>query len=420
MTIAIKPKQLKGTLTAPPSKSIAHRAIICAALAKGISHITNIQYSDDILATIEAMKTMGAIIEEADDGLMIDGTNVLTTHDITIDADESGSTLRFLMPVSLIAANSVRWIGQGRLSERPLNAYYDIFDEQGIIYESSKGILDLLIKGQLQPGTFVIPGNVSSQYISGLLFALPLLDGESIITITSPLQSSAYVDLTIDMLKRFGVTIINHDYRQLIIKGHQSYQSHDERIEADYSQAAFYLVADVLGSDVVVKGLNSESKQGDRVIIDFLEAMGATVAQTDESISLKAEQLKAIEIDASQCPDLMPVMAVACAYASGTSRIINASRLRLKECDRLHAMKQMLENVGIEVREMDDSLTITGGRVTSGFVKTYHDHRMAMAAAILATRASGDVVIDDEACVKKSYPEFFEDFKRLEGEYYER
>ncbi|MBO6046897.1 MAG: 3-phosphoshikimate 1-carboxyvinyltransferase, partial [Erysipelotrichaceae bacterium] len=201
--------------------------------------------------------------------------------------------------------------------------------------------------------------------------------------------------------------------------GQQHYHPHDERIEADYSQAAFYLVADTLGSEVTLRDLNPHSKQGDCAILDFLVSMGASWSFNEEGLIIKADELNAIDIDASQQPDLMPVMSVACAYAKGVSHIYNARRLRLKECDRLEAIAKMLKKAGIEVEETEDSLTITGGQVRGCHVTTMHDHRMAMSAAVLALKAEGNIVIDDYECVKKSYPDFFLHYKKLGGNTHE-
>lgn len=419
--ITITPKKLHGTIQVPPSKSLAHRAIICASLAPGMSRISGIDYSEDIEATIEGMKALGAIIKQEGDTLIIDGSLTLGLGRVQIDAHESGSTLRFLIPLSVVNFSRVRFIGKGKLGQRPLDVYYDIFDKQNIAYlKKDAEHLDLLLNGELHSDIFEVPGNVSSQFISGLLFTLPLLKGDSIIKITTPLESKGYIDLTLDMLERFGIEVINHDYQAFQVRGGQNYKPCNYDVEADFSQAAFYLVADLLGSDITLTNLNMHSSQGDRAILDIMKQMGGEIVETKEGIKVVCDEIKPATIDASQCPDLMPVVSVACALAHGTSHIVNAGRLRIKECDRLHASVEVLKETGIDAIEEEESMTIIGKpQFKSAHVSSYNDHRMCMAEAILSTCADGEIVIDDKDCVKKSYPGFFEDFTSLGGEYHE-
>ncbi|MCD7950527.1 MAG: 3-phosphoshikimate 1-carboxyvinyltransferase [Erysipelotrichaceae bacterium] len=416
MAIVITPHKLSGTVTVPPSKSMAHRAIICASLAKGKSTITNVEYSKDIIATISAMKALGTTIIEKEDSLIIDGSTTYTNNEYEINCFESGSTLRFMIPVSLVHHAKVHLRGEGRLGQRPLNVFYDIFDKQNIHYTYQENILDLNIEGQLLPDTFMIPGDVSSQFISGLLFALPLLDKDSKIIMTSSLQSKGYIDLTLQMLKQFHIKIINHDYQEFIIPGNQEYMSHDYRVEADFSQAAFYLVAGALGNDVVLKDLNLDSYQGDKVVIDMLNHMGAQLIECQDGYQMKSERLYATVIDGSQCPDIIPIMAIACALAHGTSLIQNIGRLRIKECDRLKATVEVIHALGGNAKEYEDSMEIIGCcHLKGGAVYSYNDHRMAMMEAIASTRCQRSVVMDNKDCVSKSYPSFWEDFKMLGG-----
>lgn len=414
--IKITPTQLNGTVAIPPSKSMAHRAIICAALAKGKSRIDHIEYSQDILATITAMQALGAQIETFEDYLFIDGTATGSQRECQIDCKESGSTLRFMVPVSLIHENHVRFIGEGNLGKRPLNVFYDIFDEQEISYQYQNGILDLMIQGQLKAGEFKVPGNVSSQFISGLLFALPLLEGNSKIIITSKLESIGYIDLTLQMLENFGIVITHDHYQEFHITGRQSYKAHDYYVEADYSQAAFYLVAGALGNSVALKGLNLDSLQGDKEAIDILKRMGATLTKEADLIKVEAKQLKATTIDGSQCPDVIPVLALAASLAEGTTIIEHAERLRIKECDRLAAVASELTKLGAKITETTDGLIIEGvSQLQGGQVSAWADHRIAMTLAIASTCAQTEVIIDNKECVKKSYPSFWQDFEQLGG-----
>ena len=253
----INPGKLKGKVKIPPSKSMAHRAVICAALGNGISKIRNIDYSDDIIATINAMRALGAVIEEKEGYLEIKGLNypenyVNREYERVVDCNESGSTLRFIVPISLAFEGVTRFVGRGNLGKRPLDTYYDIFDKQGIEYTYKKDVLDLVVKGLLKPGEFEVKGNISSQFITGLFFTLPLLNGDSKVIITTELESKGYIDLTLSALKDFGIEIINKDYKEFIIKGNQTYESRDYTVEGDYSQGAFFLCADALGSEVNV------------------------------------------------------------------------------------------------------------------------------------------------------------------------
>lgn len=418
--LTIKPKKIEGTVAIPPSKSMAHRAIICASLAKGKSVIDHIDFSDDMIATIEGMRALGAIIERKEHALIIDGTHTFTTGEAVIDCNESGSTVRFLVPVSIARTNKVRFIGKGNLGKRPLDVFYEIFDRQGIKYDFTEGELNLQIEGVIKPEVYEVPGNISSQFITGLLFTLPLLEGDSKIIITTELESKGYIDLTLQMLKRFGITIYNvdGDYNIFEIPGNQQYVPTYYTVEGDYSQAAFYFVAGALGNAVSGTLLQPDSAQGDKACIPILEAMGAQYTFEEGTMSFGGETLKGIVVDAKQCPDIIPVVTVALALSEGESHVINGSRLRIKECDRLHAIAEELNKLGAKIIEHEDSLTIKGVQnLKGGTVHSHHDHRIAMSMAIASTRCTEPVEIIAPECVSKSYPGFWEDFKALGGDY---
>lgn len=412
----ISPNKLKGTVVIPPSKSIGHRAIICASLAKGVSTLSNIGKSEDIDATMEAMKTLGAKIEREGDQLKIDGSKTLVDigHQ-TIDCNESGSTLRFFIPL-VLHCEKTTFIGSKRLGQRPLDLYYSLFDQSGIQYETSSEGLPLTIHGGKLKNEIEISGNVSSQFITGLLFTLPMFSHDSQIRITTPLESKGYVDLTIDVMKAFGVSIEHHNYETFFIKGGQTYLPKDFYCEGDFSQAAFYLVAGVLGNDVQCKGLQANSKQGDKEILSIIEKMGGKIIITNDTITAIPSQTEGITIDASQIPDLVPILTVLGALSKGKTEIINAGRLRIKESDRLAAITEQINRLGGKVTEQPDGLIIEAveslkGAVTHGC----NDHRIAMSVAIAATRAENEIILEDSECVKKSYPNFWEDYKALGG-----
>ena len=408
--VIITPSKLRGSVKIPPSKSMAHRAIICASLSKGESVISNIDFSEDIIATMEGMKSLGANIKVEKDKLIINGENILKDSNYKfIDCNESGSTLRFLVPISLI--------GRGNLGKRPLKTYYEIFEEQEIKYSYEEENLDLNIEGSLKGGEFKVKGNISSQFISGLLFTLPLLKDDSKIIITTELESKGYIDLTLDMIEKFGVTIKNNNYREFLIKGNQSYKPMNYKVEGDYSQAAFYFSAGALGSEINCLDLDLSSYQGDKECIEILEGMGARLIKNqEESLSIIHGDLNGTIIDASQCPDIIPVLTVVAALSKGETSIINGERLRIKECDRLNAICTELNKLGADIKELKDGLIINGVKeLIGGEVYSHKDHRIAMSLAIASTRCKEEVIIREPDCVKKSYPGFWEDFKSLSG-----
>ena len=423
--LKINPSKLKGEVKIPPSKSMAHRAIICAALSDGLCIIENIDYSDDIIATIDAMNSLGAKIVKHKDHIKVIGvygSDEKAQETRVIDCNESGSTLRFLVPISLLFRGSSKFIGRGNLGKRPLTTYYNIFEKQGIKYSYEEDNLNLVINGELKPGTFEVEGNVSSQFITGLLFTLPLLKEDSKIIITTEMESRGYIDLTLRAMSDFGIEIINNNYREIIIKGNQKYNARNYRVEGDYSQAAFFLCADSLGNDVLCKDLDLNSLQGDKEVIDILERMNVVFNANDIGVKGTTNgELTSTVIDGSQCPDIIPVLTSVAALTKGTTEIINAGRLRIKECDRLAAVTSELNKLGAKIIEKEDGLVVTGVEKLQGGVDvwSHKDHRIAMTLAIASTRCEEPIVIKDYECIAKSYPNFFEDFKTLGGDVHE-
>lgn len=420
--IRIKPAMLKGTVSIPPSKSIAHRAVIAAALSGEDCTIENVAMSEDILATVRCMRELGAKcrVNSKSMTIKISGKKTYRPKDmITLDCGESGSTLRFLIPVALSRGVPVKFVGHGRLMQRPLTPYLNIFKERGISFAAGDNCI--ILNGSLKSGSYSIAGNVSSQFITGLLFALPALRGDSEILVSGELESKGYVDLTIDVLSKFGIKIDNYKYKLFRIRGGQKYKSCGEiKIEADYSQAAFFLVADAIGCSVECMNLNPDSLQGDKAIIDIIKSSGARIVKGPNGglMAKKTAVMHGITVDARDIPDLVPITAVLCSFLSGQSRIINAGRLRLKESDRLKSTASELSRLGVDIKAERDGLVINGRELLEANVcSSWNDHRIAMAVAIAACRAEGDVEITGAGkAVKKSYPDFFEVYDRLSGQ----
>ena len=403
-----------GDVRIPPSKSLAHRAVICAWLASRSaqreSMLSNLHDSDDIAATLAGVRALGANwIRQNGVVRMLPAQQ---TEDSVIDCNESGSTLRFLLPLAALEEKERIFTGRGRLMERPLDIYADLFAEAGVLFVREGDRIRL--KGPLKSGVYILPGDVSSQFVSGLLFALPMLAGDSEIRLTTELESRAYVDMTVDMMRRFGVSAEMPDAYTYRIAGGQRYRPAEYTVEADYSQAAFFLAAAALGRPVVCRGLSRESLQGDRAILEILAEMGANLQwRTDGSLAVSAERLRAVTVDARAIPDLMPPVAVLCSYCEGESRIVNAGRLRIKESDRLAALAKELTALGVRLEETVDSLTIQGAEsLPGGAVDAHGDHRIAMAMAVAAIGCTGEVRLTGAESVRKSYPNFWKDFEK--------
>jgi len=438
----IVPGSLSGEVVAPPSKSVAHRAIIVASLAEGVSNIYNVSYSDDILATINVLKKLGIKIIEKEDSLEITGvddwssfhygnmrsalTDIIEENGGEVfDCKESASTLRFLLPLLLIIRRAVGVTGSKRLFERPLDAYFEIFDKNNILYHEAEGYVGLYVSGRLDDFKYHVSGDVSSQFISGLLMSLPARDNASGISVNGEVQSKNYVELTEQIMRHFGYQIMKVDqknpedgYEYLLNSYHfASMSCNDLFIEGDYSQAAFFLSAAALGHKITVKGLYDESLQGDKQIIEILQKMGATVTDDGEALTVEVEnELIGTVIDASLIPDIIPILALVASVANGETRIINAKRLRIKECDRLKVTVDVLNKLGADITELDEGMIINGnpgGLVGGVTVDSHNDHRIAMMLAIAGTICKEPILIKNAQSVSKSYPNFFEVFDSL-------
>jgi 3-phosphoshikimate 1-carboxyvinyltransferase len=397
----------RGVVTPPPSKSLSHRAVICSALAGEGSEIKNLGRSDDIDATLNGVRALGLTGK----GL---GAPFGPDHVRIVDCGESGSTLRFLIPIAALDGLPAIFKGRGRLLDRPLDVYAEIFAAAGATFRREGD--GILVRGPLRSGSYSMTGGVSSQFVSGLLFALPLLPGDSEIRLSTPLESRGYADMTIDVMRRFGAEV-TAGKSAYAIRGGQRYRPASYMVEADYSQAAFFLAASALGCGVDIAGLDPNSIQGDRAILGILREMGAEIEwrgddDGDHVLSVRAGRMRPVIMDARETPDLVPPVAALCCFCDGTSRIVNAGRLRLKESDRLKALASELGKLGADVREDDDSLSIRGvGRLRGGCVEAWGDHRVAMAIAVAAIRCDGPVYLSGWESVGKSYPGFWRDFE---------
>ena len=423
MDIHITPGPLEGTLLIPPSKSITHRALVCAGLSGDTSTIDNVLLSEDIRATIGALTALGAAVEARDSDdypgrsvLTLRGRGVPEAKSRKIDCGESGSTLRFILPLCCLQEGDTVLSGRGRLPQRPLDQYITSFTRQGItVNRLGEDTLPLQVQGVLRPGTYEMPGHVSSQFITGLLFALPLLPGDSDIYITSPLESRAYVDMTISVMELFGITVDERQaYAHYHIPGGQSYQATTLAVEGDWSQAAFWMAAGALGGEIGIRGLDPRSLQPDREIARIL---APHMDYRDDTIMVRQGRVADFRADVSQCPDLAPVLSALASVSLGESQILNAARLRIKESDRLAAIAGELGKMGANITQSPASLRILGKPILTGArVRSWNDHRIAMALAAVSPRVDGEIIIEGAEAVNKSYPGFWDDFKMLGGE----
>ena len=449
MLARITPSPLKGTVPAIASKSMAHRLIICAALANGETHVTCNTTCADIEATVRCLTALGARIETVEDGFQVHPTMKSVEFGLlkalaggTLDCGESGSTLRFMLPVACALGAEATFVGQGRLGARPLSPLSDEIIAAGCDLQGLGGF-PLKTSGRMRPGTFVLPGNVSSQYISGLLLAAPLLAQPSCVQVTGLIESRPYINLTIQAMKAFGVEV---NVERIPAKNGTpevtnfrvssgSYRTPGSvAVEGDWSNAAFWLCAGAIGTDpITVEGVSLSSAQGDRNVLAALSRFGARIVRSTNAATVQSDKLAGFEMSAHDIPDLVPILSVTAACFQGAtftnirrlrlkesdrvaSVIRDCARLRIKESDRLVTTTRELTALGAQVRIAGDDLIIKGvDAFTGGEVDSHNDHRIAMMAAIAASRATGEVVIHGAEAVNKSYPDFFDHYRLLGG-----
>lgn len=395
MRVRIEKSTAHGSLQAPPSKSMAHRLLLAAGLCEGVSRVHGIADSQDVVATIDCLRALGADITVADGIATVKGRH--PTHFLsgaTLPCRESGSTLRFLIPIALLSEQETVFIGAERLFARPLSVYEQIASEQGLLFE--RGSCRLRVRGQLQAGAYSVAGNISSQFLTGLLYALPLLPEDSRISITTAVESRPYIDMTLRALAAFGVKAAWEDEQTLVIPGGQSYAPREVWVEGDWSNAAFPDALNLFGSSVVVEGLDESSLQGDRVYRTYF----AQLASGSPTLHI------------GNCPDLAPILfAVAAALHGGT--FTGTARLRIKESDRAAAMAEELSACGVTVTVEEDSVTVSpiGLHAPTRPLCGHNDHRIVMALSVLLSLLGGEIT--EAQAVRKSYPTFFADLKRL-------
>ena len=404
------------TVRIPPSKSLSHRALIVSALAEGRSEIIHPADNEDMKATIRCLRQFGAVIREEPDRCIVEGTGMRHRYDGSlIDCSESGSTLRFLIPVFAMTGKPCRFTGHGRLMDRPLDVYQDLFEQQSLPFEIKDRILHL--QGPLSPGEFTVRGDISSQFITGLLLTLPLLSNDSVIHITEPYESRSYAALTEDVLQDAG--IVFRDLGLTIeIPGGQKYRSRTYTVDGDDSQAAFFLcLACLTHQQADVLALRHDSHQPDHKIIDILRTMGAEIIEIDGGYRIIPHELHGCRIDLSDCPDLGPVLFALAASAEGTSVFVNAGRLRYKESDRISAMEAELRKLDCDISSDETTVTVHGGKPLHGTELDGHgDHRVVMSLSVLAASMQEPVSITGCEAADKSYPGFLEDLRSAGAE----
>ncbi len=412
--IKLFPGHIKGDIKIPPSKSLSHRALICASLCKGQSIISNVILSEDIITTINALKQLGAKFEITGDQVIVTGVKKPKYDNHPVFCNESGSTIRFLIPLFSLTNKEVTFTGTESLIRRPQTVYKKIFTHDQNKFEKHEN--RIVVKGSIKAREYIIDGNISSQFFSGLMFALPLLKEDSYIYYKGSLESKSYIDLTIEMLELYGIDVdeIENGY---FIEGNQQYKATDYRVEGDYSQAAFFLVGGILSGAVKLDDLNHESNQGDYEITNIIKQMKGKIIFTENGFVTEQSQTKGTTVDISNCPDLGPIIALLGAMSKGVTTLKNISRLRLKESDRVNSIVTTLVKLGVNVKVEDNQIIIYGRQKLKGGITldSFNDHRIAMMISIAALRCDKPITLTNSKAVNKSYPNFYEDYRSIGG-----
>ena len=417
MRVIVSPSAAKGSLSAPSSKSSMQRACAAALLHNGTTIIYNAGISNDDKAALNIIQHLGAKVKYDVDKIIIESKGFSAADNIEnklISCGESGLSFRMFAPIVALSSGTVILTGSGSLSSRPMKFFDEVFPQLKVNIESNNGFLPLHITGPLQPVNISIDGSLSSQFLTGLLFAFGAAAKEEVTINVNDLKSGPYIDLTLNVMRRFGYNIINKNYRQFLIKPKSDIENVVEyTVEGDWSSASFLLVAGAVSGAVKVFGLDETSAQADKAILSALISCGAVIKKNENFIEVCKADLKSFKFDATDCPDLFPPLAVLAAYCNGTSIITGTHRLIAKESNRAETLKEIFGKMGIEILLLKDEMHITGGKIKSAVVSSHHDHRIAMAAAIAGLGASGPIEIENAESINKSYPQFYNDLKKL-------
>jgi len=409
---------LKGVVCAPASKAYTHRMVIAASLSEGTSKIFHPLVSDDTHATLEAVKSLGAETEIKEECWIIHGHETVKIPKNPIDCRESGSTLRFMIPVAALASGSSKFLFGASFARRPVAPLLESLKELGVVSHVPDDSSLIICGGGIKGGKTSIRGDISSQFISGLLFACPKASKDTEITVSTPLESKGYVEMTLEVLRKYGFHgEVKPNFSGFWIPSNQNFVPYDNVVPGDFSSAAFlFTAAAVTCSRITVNHLTYQTAQGDRAILDILKNMGTDVKINKDSVEIQGKPLTGLDIDAKDIPDLVPICAVLACYARGRSTIFNAKRLRYKESDRLNSISSELKKMGADITMNEDGLTLAGGQQLFGAtINPHNDHRIAMSCAVAALGAKGETKIQNVECINKSYPQFFNDLRSLGG-----
>ena len=410
MNKIIKPAYLQGEIIVPSSKSYMQRAIAMAMLSEGTSRIYHRGHCNDSMAALSLIKQLGAKVQESSNEIIIKGGFSPSTP--KLDCHESGLCFRMFAPIIALHNKELILTGSGSLIKRPQEIIVDALRQFDVEVETTKGFLPIKIKGPIQTSNATIDASLSSQLLSGLLIALPLAGNNSTIEVKN-LKSIPYINMTIDLLDKFGIYVRNIDNKQFIIKGNQKYKACDFKVEGDWSAASFLIAGAMINGEIKIRGLNMNSLQADIAILDLLNRMNANIQLLSDGILVKSSKIEAFDFDATNCPDLFPPLVAIAANANGISKIKGVSRLMHKESNRAIALKTEFKNLGINILINDDYMHIEGGRIKASKVYSHNDHRIAMALTVASLRSKSNITIADTVCVNKSYPNFFFDIEQL-------
>lgn len=406
----VRPSEIKGTVSAPASKSVVQRAIAAALLSDGVSIITNPGTSNDCLAAISIARALGATVVQSDRRLTVTGTKGIANNHL--HCGESGLSIRMFTPIATSFSEIITLTGEGSLATRPMALLESPLQQLGAFCKTNNGFVPIEVKGPLNGGLATLDGSLGSQILTGMLMAAPLASNNVTLQVNN-LQSKPYIDLTLEVMKAFGVSAENRSYEEFFIKANQKYRATTYNVEGDWSGAAFLLVAGAIAGEIRVENITSASKQADKAIVQALLRAGATVKEHSNAIAVCHAPLSAFNFDATDCPDLFPPLVSLAAACKGTSSIKGVGRLEHKESNRAVALQSEFRKMGIAIDIDGDIMHVTGGFINATTIDSHNDHRIAMAAAISAQTANGAVTIDGAECVAKSYPEFFDDLKLM-------